>query len=762
MAITVRRVRRIEAWSTWKAAGGTRQAVVDDALSCTVTARLEDEQLLVSVPLTSAAAASLGARKLLRLDQDDTTYDEYRIIDRARDEEQARLVITAAPLRTTDLQGAGLIQRVDSDGVVIHDFESLGLTATEHIDNWILPALAAAGFGWIARGTVTPTQRVDMTFAWDTPLAALLRLATATTSELDIRRNGDAGYFIDLVARVNAAAQTADIRVDKNLVNVTSDESALEQATRVFPRGAAQDELQASMARATWLVTNVVGSVVTLADPAGGKGPIQYDNQLCSVNQTAYLRKPNGTLTQVTSSSATNQTVTVASATAIAIGDMIQFRANATGHDLVFLENPAAATAYGVKAGVKDVADVPGTNNLVKNSVMRLWPGSSSAPPTNWTAVGAPTIDRQTAAPFTAIGGNSIKVTSTADGQGVISDAVPIFPSALAPYLSGFAKLWVASGNARVELVISTPSGTKVFPMLPDVASASVLGQWADVGASGYDANGVAATTAQIRVVQNGTTASVFYIDAAQITESGTQQPFFEGSGGTRLWQEANEALRVRSNPLASYSVPLVDLETVDPVVWSESALILGADAHIIDAALGLDIFTRIVAINRDYLNPQGTSITLSNRFEDLTDILAGGVRPSRATPIVEEEGSTGGALVAPAITLTEQIVGGPPRLTLYRLLISFIPPVHSAYDHMEFEIISDNAGDVSATAVSSRASPVVVPVQPGVTYTAKPYVVSVTGTRTAGTEQALAITDTLHVGPTRLVLPVGVDLWAT
>lgn len=762
MAITARRLRRIEAWSNWVAAGGTRQAVVDDAISCQVTARLEDQSLILTLPLDSLAAASLGARKVVRIDQDNATFDEYRIVNRARDDEQKRFVITAHPFRTTDLQGAGLIQRLDSDGVIVHDFESLGLTPTGHINTWILPALAAAGFTWIALGTITPTQRVDMTYSWDTPLAALLRLAEATQSEVDIRRNGSAGYFVDLVTRVNATEQTADIRVDKNLVNVTSDESALEQATRVFPKGAAQDELQATMSRATWLVTNVVGSVISLADPAGGKGPIQYDNQLCTVNQTAYLRKVDGTLTQVTSSSATNQTVTVASATGVAIGDLVQFRANASGHDLVFLECPAAASAYGVKAGVKDVPDVPVTNNLVKNPVMRTWPGSSSAPPTNWTTVGAPTITKQTAAPFTAIGGNSIKVTSTADGQGVVSDAVPIFPSTLAPYIAGFARIWVASGNARVELVIATPSGTKVFPMLPDVASATLLGQWADVGASGYDANGVAATTAAIRIVQNGTAASVFYVDAAQITQSATQEPFFEGSGGTRLWQEANEALRVSSNPFASYSVLLVDLETADPVTWNESALILGADAHIVDAALALDIFTRIVSITRDYIDAQKTSITLSNRFEDLTDILAGGVRPSRATPVVEEEGSTGGALVCPAISLTEQVVGGAPRLTLFRLLISFIPPVHSLYDHMEFEIKSDNAGDVSATALSARASPSVANVQPGVTYTVKPFVVSVNGDRILGTQQALLISDTLHVGPTRLVLPVGVDLWAT
>jgi hypothetical protein len=380
------------------------------------------------------------------------------------------------------------------------------------------------------------------------------------------------------------------------------------------------------MARATWLVSGLAGSTFTLSDAAGGKGPVQFPGQLTG----KYVRKVDGTLTQITSSDSTTQAIVVVSATGIANGDLIQIRADATGTDLTSLDDPAALAAYGIKAAVCDVSDVPATNNLVKNSAMRAWPGSSSAPPTNWTAVNAPTIAKQTAAPFTAIGGQSIKVTSTTDGQGVISDAVPIFPTALNPYLSGFAKIWVASGNARVELVINTPSGVKIFPALPNVATPSVLGQWDDIGESGFDANGVAATTAQIRIVQHGTAAAVFYVDAAQITQSATQQAWFEGSGGTRLWQEANEALRTGSNPLVSYSIPLVDLEACDPVTWSDSALIIGANARVVDPRLGIDVVTRIVGIERDYINPQATAVTLSNKYDDLTDVLADTVRPER------------------------------------------------------------------------------------------------------------------------------------
>lgn len=1068
MAITARRLRRLEAWSDWRAAGGTRQAVVDDALSIRASAVLENEQLIVTLPLDSPAAGSLGARKIVCVDQADAytnfalwagdftnaawtkrgtagvggkldplngtngfekiltsagtedifqsiagyaananlatsiwirvvsagtgsikianpadstkfftvvptsqwvrysgtfaataagaggvflfstdasawtvqifgaqqqlgaiasayaptttapvtvdaVFDEYRIVDRGTDDDQSVLVVTASPFRLTDLQGAGLISRKDTDGVVVYDFEVLGLTPSEVITNWVLPALVTAGFGWVALGTITPTARLDMTFSWDTPLAVLLRLATSTQGEIDLRKNGSTGYVIDLVTKVNSAAQQADLRVDKNLVNVTRSESSIDQATRVFPKGAAQDSMAATMARATWQISAITGLDLTLADPAGGKGPIQFDGQLAGADDVAssgivarwpfdgaatdlsgngrdgvaqngasfvtgkvgqaisldglndhvtvvnhaslkwtgqdftvagwvnidptdadggyiiskpwngsgqynwnlfwnstgiltlnllgatsyslstvakvppggwhhvgftidsatklvtiyidgvavatgthaivswvptlgdnneqlaigtlypygtgwagvtaqaikgllddvriysrdlaasefsalactpaaltpaYLRKLDGTLVKVIGSAAPN-IVRVAATTGIAVNDVIQFRASSAGDDLAALEAPAAIGAYGVKGAVRDVGDVPATNNLVKNAAMRVWPGGAGSLPTNWSAVGVPTIAKQVAAPFTAIGGQSIKVTSTADGQGVISDAVPIFPTALAPYISGFAKLWVASGNARVELVISTPSGTKVFPLLPNVASATVLGQWEDIGASGYDANGVAATTAAIRIVQNGVAASVFYVDAGQITQSASQMPWFEGSGGTRLWQEANEALRTGSAPVVSFTVPLVDLESFDPVTWSESALILGANARVTDPRLALDIVTRIVGIDRDYMNPQATSVTLSNRFDDLTDILAASSRPGRTATGTNATTVDTGVVERPTATVsfdsaghpTVNLIGGPGTVSMKIEVSSVSSPSDAAVE---------------------------------------------------------------------------------
>jgi hypothetical protein len=117
-------------------------------------------------------------------------------------------------------------------------------------------------------------------FQWDTPLGVLQRIADATEMELDIRRSGG-GYVIDLISSIASTAPIADVRYDRNLQPGSQKGlSSIEQTTRVFPRGAQEGETHATMARATWKVSNIAGFVVTLVDPAGGVGPIQFDGQL--------------------------------------------------------------------------------------------------------------------------------------------------------------------------------------------------------------------------------------------------------------------------------------------------------------------------------------------------------------------------------------------------------------------------------------------------------------------------------------------------
>jgi hypothetical protein len=572
MAVTARGfVRRLEVWSNWQCAGGVPQTSIPDYIDCKAQIGLTQDRLTVSFPISSQATPYAIPRKIIRLIQNDTVYDEWKIVDCETDRTSGIITVSATSLRSMDVSEGALIPRKDSDGVINYDFESVGLTPTEHINTWVLPALAAAGFGWITLGTITPTAPVDLTFSWDSPLGILLRLA-GTEYELDIRRDGITGYLIDIISKVNSAAVQADVRFDKNLVNITRDVDTVEMATRVFPRGAQDsDGNHATMARAEWQVALVVGTAIALVDPAGGAGPIQFDDQL----NGKYLRKVDGTLVAVTASTALSpaQTVIVASATGITAGDLIQFREDSSGTDLVSLTNPVtvASGSYGEKVGVKDVPDVSGAINVIPNALERDWP--SGTLPTGWTTVGAPTLSKQTAAPYAGETGASIKVVATTDGQGVMSPAGAVFPTDINPFGNGFARFWVAgtAGQVRVEYVITTPSGAVIYPAPSEgLASSQTRGQFEELGPSLQTLKTLGATAVAVRVVQHGSTATTFYVAAAQFTETTAEQPLIEGSGGTVLWQAANELLRTNSNPIVTYSVSLVDLEAIDPVLWAE------------------------------------------------------------------------------------------------------------------------------------------------------------------------------------------------
>jgi hypothetical protein len=180
--------------------------------------------------------------------------------------------------------------------------------------------------------------------------------------------------------------------------------------------------------------------------------------------------------------------------------------------------------------------------------------------------------------------------------------------------------VWPGAGRARVH----DAGGPIVQPVLPDVASNSLLGQFDNLGVAGIDANAIGATAVQVRVVQHGTTAADFYLDYAQATQSPTQLPFAESSGGTRLWQAANEQLRTKGAPLASYTIPIVDLAALDPATWgADCKVVVGGRVRVTDPRLSIALTTRLTELTRNYMVPGDTKITLSNKPDDIT-----GARP--------------------------------------------------------------------------------------------------------------------------------------
>ena len=655
MMLTVSRRRRIELWSAPKCAGGVRLAVLRDVTDCVASATVDgDSSLRLTVPLTDANIAAIVANVVIRIDGDDATFDEWRVADVVSDTGAGVAAIACEPVDVMLATQAALVSHVDGLGVRRFDFELVALTPTAIIDTYVLPALSATGMGWWTRGTIDSSAPLNLTVSWDSPLSLLKAIADAARLELQVRRNGTTGYYIELVTRIGSSAATADLRYRKNLPAVRRSASAREMATRVYPRGMAIDGYHATMARNQWRVQSVGGATVQLNDPAGGAGPLITATQLNGL----HLRKVDGSTTLVTGGSTVAQSVDVASIAGIAADDLVSF-VHADGSELTYLDSPADVAAYGVTVGVLDAPEVPGTENRIPNPAVREWP---STLPTGWTKIGTFALTKETSAAFVRSAGQSIKCTSAPAGEGVQSPFGRILPTTGKPYGSGFASVYVVSGKVRVELVCQTSGAvTTIFPSFPGIASSSFLGRWEELGVSGEDLNAGVQRWASIRVVAHGGPAT-FYVDAVQMTETASQEPFIEGSGATRLWQLANVRLATYAGPMQTFDVVLVDLAAVDGTAYPETALTLGADARITDTRLAPTFSTRIVALERDYLTPGNTKITLSTRPEDLTGILARTPRAARQPVDAGEptgaEYPAGPRPIAPAIVATIDSLG--------------------------------------------------------------------------------------------------------
>ncbi|MGI8548525.1 MAG: hypothetical protein ACR2M1_14565, partial [Gemmatimonadaceae bacterium] len=328
---------------------------------------------------------------------------------------------------------------------------------------------------------------------------------------------------------------------------------------------------------------------------------------------------------------------TVSGIAALAPGDLIDFRTDVSGansNDLAWLDSPADVAQWGIIAANVDASDVPGHRNFVRNSALRDWLQGNTLP-ASWVARGAPTLARQTAAPYVLSGANSIRVTTSVDGEGVETVPVPIFPSADNPHVSGFVTVWVPSGLARVELVFTTPTGTVVQPVAPAVASNGTVGQWEDLGVAGIDARAINATAVAIRAVQHGQTPIVFYVARAQIAEGAVQLPFVEGSGGTRLWQIANDQLRTNGAPTVAFEANLIDLAKLEPQTWGDNAtLVVGGSVLITHPRFPLQVLTRLVELNRSYDVPGDSKVTLSSKPDDLSGTYGRRKKKGRISPV--------------------------------------------------------------------------------------------------------------------------------
>jgi hypothetical protein len=462
---------RLEIWDKLQCAGGAVLAVVPDVVALTwVDSKDGLSSLTGQLPVDSPAFSSFGTSRILRICWQDETFAEWVIQDLtpSQSADGKRMVaFVCASLDT--LLNQVLLRQTFADGTITTDFELVGLTPIQWIDNVILTSAAADGLSWLARGVIEATLALDFTFAAESVRSFLGRLATnastmGTTYEYRLRQNGVTGYLIDLLAGIGRGAIPLDLRNRRNLVTLSRKSTRTGQVTRCSAQGTAIDGIHPTIARARWKVlTTPSGTTATLGDPLGGDGPIAFDSQL--VLPTArYVRKIGGSLLLLTASAAATQQITTSGAHGWSVNDLVEFALDSAGTDLTYLEHPtkvqAPTTGYGMITAMLDRPDLAGTINAVTDPCFRNFP-SSPGVPTNYELVGgmgSANVSRVTTANRWQSGGQSARLQTAADGQGLgcLYETLTPAPSAAKPYVSGFIDFYNdATGSAvRAELVL--------------------------------------------------------------------------------------------------------------------------------------------------------------------------------------------------------------------------------------------------------------------------------------------------------------------
>ncbi|HMV74184.1 MAG TPA: hypothetical protein PKB00_06425 [Microthrixaceae bacterium] len=574
------RLTLAEVWSDLQAAGGTALGLIPDPGSVIRTRSVPnagDNEIAVTLRRESSAWAYLRETRVVRLVFSNGTVEEYRI--QSFDEEAGEDGLTSsfvAAWPDVDLANLAPVSRTEADGSTVFTFEAVGLTVAQHLSQFILPSLAAVGATWFVAGTIDPTQPVDMVYDKVTPLAALLQLCAAITSsttgqpvEFSLRRASDSQWAIDVLNQIGASAPRLYLQAGKNLVGVKRSRDAVPMMTRATAIGAEVDGVGATIANAVWKVASApTGTTIRLVDPVGGPGPVLEDDQLNGL----YVQKyPGGAWVQVSDSALANHEVTTAAAHGLVANDLVRFASGSAGQALTTLTSPSAEALYQKTHRFVARPDIAGTVNLLTNPGMRQYTTGSNAAPDSWavtypsgasvTRLSVNAVDKETTAGRWRSGGQSARVVTVNDGDGIETAYATLDLTDARPFASGFGGFWNDTDGAKVRVQVVLGKGTVSISGTPTrstsggITTASITTSSAHGLAVGdlVEVLGIVGGTVAdgwngIRRVSRVASSTVFEYQlssdpgAVSVVSSPTARPVFvfktSGNGASKVWND--------------------------------------------------------------------------------------------------------------------------------------------------------------------------------------------------------------------------------
>lgn len=700
-------IDRLELWSDLKQHTGKRLGTIAQFKDLQETVSLDGEHTIefsvamdhpiVRLVETDTDFPNLRVNQVVRMVKTDGTVTSHRISKPARRNQRgARSRTITAKSIINDLTLRGLVSRTTADGVSTTDFEALALSGETHLREFILPALDEAGAPYFDVGTLAHSLPVDMVYQGYTPQAAFRQLVTAMSNaaggNLEVScTETDTLFLLNILTQVGAGQTPLKVRARRDLIDLTFEEDANGQATRVACQGAAFMDVRPHVGKARWNESGrstVPGGFydIRLADPAGGDGPIRISGQFLppainvddpDTDQTEtpprfHLRWLTGAnyIAPIVATDAATQTFRIQSSTAPptppASGyHSVQIVADADGRENLWIDHPTMVEQYGVRVATLDRPDIPATDNLVPNSLLRDWP-STSPMPTGWDALLGTTLtaSRETDSRLWQHGGQALRIRWVQAGniEQVVATPLALIPLNAQGYLSFFLSATTLVGAIRVSLVVRRDSsGPPLVPgstgpsayryvvpydarveagdlILPDVVSIQNntpedIGIAAAWDLSKFPLYGGSAQIA-IAAARDAPANTECVITAAQITVSPEQMPLLEGNGGVRLHQAANARVGLYGTPAPILSVNMLHLASEEGYDFPfDQQLRLGRHIQVADPDSDLELVdTRVVGWTRQWDNRLVPNLQLSNDRPDITALLAGRARHPRHT----------------------------------------------------------------------------------------------------------------------------------
>ncbi|MEW5926211.1 MAG: phage tail protein [Gemmatimonadota bacterium] len=594
----------------------------------------DQEAVTFTVNRESESWALLQHRRVLVQVFEDGTEAPWRIARETEAQdgatgETAATVRAEAPL--LDLADTDLVSHEEVDGTVVHTFAPWGLTPAEHL-SLVAPVLPA---GW-SIGSVESTEHVEVQYDNDTALSAAYAIAEAAGLVVDWTAAGAGNFVLHLRdPEVTDDSEAADLRYGLNVAGIELETDSTQLAARIYPHGAAEDGVRAGIEEAAWEVEVVDSTGTRLRLPAEC---IAFDGQMDS----RYVELA-GTTTriEVVQTVAASREVVVAAPGGIQPGDLIQFRATATGRQLTYLDNPATAARWPLPRKVAQVNydDVPNIQNLLPAAFFDVLEGDA---PRGWERVGTLTELRLETSPlFVRHGTASAYFATSEKDAGLASRWTPYSLSVLRWYLSLQAVLYLAEGALRMEFEVENDQGeVRVFP--PAAQAVWATPGWADNwGVSPgelAELEGWGARRVRARFVNATNRPLRVYLDAAMLTPTPNgAAEFAAGRAANTIWTRTLEELAApaRTGPQLAAKVDVVDLYAADPDAFRYYELPKRGVVRVQHEPLGADFRTRIVGRKRSAVTGQVLEVQLDTRILSLTDRLArDGKRGRRGTPL--------------------------------------------------------------------------------------------------------------------------------